>query len=346
MPGPNEPVATLSTFGAQILSTKPSQPRARFGTSGRVANLAEEPFQSRLLGATSLGITTRVASGFGVQTSSGKFNAPSHRFAGRYSTDHEMEKEARPGPGYYSCSATVGRQILSCCPTSPAARIGSAGRFGQTKALFSAASSGPGSVACRPARGWLGDSPTYSFHGSAKRSDISMGMPAQRPTAADAPAPGHYETAASAFGPQVTSVKASAARTRVGTADRSRSASVQYLSEEHATEKLCRGSPPPGTYSPRCDAELDLQGGAVVAMCTRARLGWHEADHLLQAAHPMVGDLQQATVLGGTSSRVRSASSCKFGSGDRFSELKPLTNKSHLSVSMTFSIPGPGTYVV
>ncbi|MEW5312883.1 MAG: hypothetical protein WDW38_004481 [Sanguina aurantia] len=327
MPGPNEPVATLSTFGAQILSTKPSQPRARFGTSGRVANLAEEPFQSRLLGATSLGITTRVASGFGVQTSSGKFNAPSHRFAGRYSTDHEMEKEARPGPGYYSCSATVGRQILSCCPTSPAARIGSAGRFGQTKALFSAASSGPGSVACRPARGWLGDSPTYSFHGSAKRSDISMGMPAQRPTAADAPAPGHYETAASAFGPQretaldtcpsvalqsdirhltpglvpqVTSVKASAARTRVGTADRSRSASVQYLSEEHATEKLCRGSPPPGTYSPRCDA----------------------------------------------SSRVRSASSCKFGSGDRFSELKPLTNKSHLSVSMTFSIPGPGTYVV
>lgn len=46
------------------------------------------------------------------------------------------------------------------------------------------------------------------------------------------------------------------------------------------------------------------------------------------------------------SSRVRSASSCKFGTGDRFNELKPLTNKNHLSVSMTFSIPGPGTYVV
>lgn len=63
--------------------------------------------------------------------------------------------------------------------------------------------------------------------------------------------------------PQVTSVKASAARTRVGTADRSRSASVQYLSEEHATEKLCRGSPPPGTYSPRCDAVSGQHG------CTR-----------------------------------------------------------------------------
>ena len=73
---------SLNMFAAslpKVLSTKPSGSRAPFGSSGRTEKIGDEPFQARLLGGTSKGVTTTVKSGFGNQLASRNNTAPSSK---------------------------------------------------------------------------------------------------------------------------------------------------------------------------------------------------------------------------------------------------------------------------
>lgn len=100
----------------------------------------------------------------------------------------------------------------------------------------------------RPSSGWLGDSPTFSFHGKAKRADISNGLPACRPTSNDDPGPGAYPMPMS-LGSQIESRKQSSGNTRVGREVRDVRYKV-YLSKEHEPDLFGKHSPAPNTYNP------------------------------------------------------------------------------------------------
>lgn len=66
---------------------------------------------------------------------------------------------------------------------------------------------------CRPATGYLGDAPSWTFHGPQQRNLLAMsqaGCP-MSPTAATGPGPGAYNTETSAFGAQVQSSQPSLA---------------------------------------------------------------------------------------------------------------------------------------
>ncbi|GFR43681.1 hypothetical protein Agub_g4789 [Astrephomene gubernaculifera] len=304
---PVEVAGTISTFGHQPLSTKPTEPRTRIGTSSRTDKLTGGQFVLKLLGGTSKGVTTEVSSGFGLQPSSRAQSAPSYRFGSRFKLDHEageskqglgehtraVPRYGNPGPGAYAAprlaADSVGKQTLSINPTAPYTRVGTEIRFGQFKDNFATPSPG----AWRPTSGWLGDAPTYSFHGLGRRADVAKGLPGNHSTALEDPGPGTYEAPSSLFA-QASSLKPTAARARVGTADREHQRRV-FVSKGHERESIGAHSPSPAVYSPN------------------------------QLA----------------SSKVRGTSSWKFGSGDRFSEIRSSNGK-----NLKILTPGPGSYVV
>lgn len=289
---PTEVEGTISTFGGQVLSTKPSQPKAKFGTSGRQFE-AERQFEYKLRGTTSHGVFTHVPSGFGKQEASGKVNSPSLKFGNRYTSDNDMGKESRPGPGQYTNTEAVGKQVLSANPTLPNFKIGTATRWGHYNKIFKDDFQTPAANNPRPTSGWLGDAPTATFHGKAERADIGRGLKGQYPTSAVAPGPGSYEPASS-LGPQSDSRKSNGMKSRIGTANREQ-ARKTYISPAHEKDSFGLHSPAPGIYNPNLK----------------------------------------------TMSKVPAVSSFKFGSGDRFSEVKS-DNGRRLKVLT----PGPGTYVV
>ncbi|GAX76066.1 hypothetical protein CEUSTIGMA_g3509.t1 [Chlamydomonas eustigma] len=244
-----EVAGSKTTFGEQILSTKPTSAKANFGSSYRTEKMYEKTFEHKLLGGTSKGVTTEVKSGFGHQVASHNINAPLSTFGNRYPTDADMVKEAMPGPGSYdSIQTAVGKQKLSQNPNLPEYRIGTGGRFGQFKSQFKKEYMTPAANDFRPASGWLGDAPNYSFHGKGRRADISNGLSGQRPTCSDDPGPGTYEPPMS-IGPQIDSRKHSSQRTRVGTADRD-VRFKQYVSKEHEGDLFGKHSPAPNKYNP------------------------------------------------------------------------------------------------
>jgi hypothetical protein len=118
----------------------------------------------------------------------------------------------------------------------------------------------PSFMATRPASGWLGDAPNYSFHGKGRRADIVYGLSGQRPTCMDDPGPGTYEPPMS-IGPQIDSRKHSSQRTRVGTANRD-VRFKQYVSKEHEGDLFGKHSPAPNKYNPsiRPVSETSLEG--------------------------------------------------------------------------------------
>lgn len=292
---PLEVAGTVSTFGQQALSTKPSGPRTKFGTSGRTHKLAEKQFLALTLGSTSGGCAEHVASAFGQQANSRAQSAPAHRMGRRFKLDHDTSSGmTHPGPGSYSPPAdSVGKQPLSANPTSPATRVGTSERFGRIREDAMTPVGGTG----RLAHGWMGDAPSFSFHGKAKRTDMAAGMPGLTPSGLSDPGPGAYE-AASSMGTQSFSPKCTAPRMRMGTSARERAGKV-FLSREHNLhDKLGSHSPSPNCYNPRTN----------------------------------------------TSSRVKTTSSWRFGSGDRFSEVKPV--RPERKYGATGATPGPGAYVV
>ncbi|GIL47132.1 hypothetical protein Vafri_4032 [Volvox africanus] len=304
---PVEVAGTISTFGQQPLSTKPTEPRTKIGTATRTDKITGGQFVLKLLGGTSKGVTTDIASGFGLQPNSRAQSAPSYRFGGRFKLDHEageskqglpespgtVSRYGNPGPGAYApprlAADSVGKQTLSINPTAPFTRVGTENRFGQFKDNFATPSPG----AWKPTSGWLGDAPTYSFHGQGRRADISKGLPGNHSTALQDPGPGTYEAPSALFN-QASSTKPTAARTRVGTADRETQRRV-FVTKGHERESIGAHSPSPAVYSPN----------------------------------------------NGASSKVRQASSWKFGSGDRFSEVKSQNGR-----NLKILTPGPGSYVV
>mmetsp|Transcript_8955 Transcript_8955/g.19149 ORF Transcript_8955/g.19149 Transcript_8955/m.19149 type:complete len:296 (-) Transcript_8955:2094-2981(-) len=285
---------TLSTFGPQVLSTRPTHPKARFGTASRTEKLAEKPFELKLLGATSHGVSTDVKSGLGPQTSSKNTTAPSIRFGNRYGSDHDMVKEARPGPGSYAVVESIGKQPLSSNATNPNWKVGTATRWAQYNKVFKEDFSTPAANDWRPSSGWLGDSPKFSFHGQGRRADISRGLPGQKPTNTEDPGPGTYEPPSS-LGAQHDSRKLTSGRTRVGTADREKARYTQYISYEHEKDLYGKHSPAPNIYNPNLRM----------------------------------------------SSRVATPSGFRFGTGDRFSEVK-----SNNGQKLKVLTPGPGSYVI
>lgn len=140
-------------------------------------------------------------------------------------------------------------QILSTAPTSPDHRIGTGSRFSQYSNVFKADFATPAAGYPRPSSGWLGDKAQYSFHGAAKRSDITGGLPAQRPTYLSDPGPGAYEPSSSSLFHQSDSRKPTSSRTRVGTADRDQRYR-QYVSKDHEVDLYGKHSPAPNTYNP------------------------------------------------------------------------------------------------
>ncbi|KXZ47491.1 hypothetical protein GPECTOR_35g929 [Gonium pectorale] len=304
---PVEVAGTVSTFGHQPVSTRPTEPRTKIGTASRHDKLTGGQFVYKHLGGTSKGVTTEASSSFGLQPSSRAQSAPSYRFGSRFKLDHEageskqglaesgskVSRYGNPGPGAYAPprmgADSVGKQTLSINATAPYTRVGTENRFGHFKDNFATPS--PGSW--KPTSGWLGDAPTYSFHGQGRRADMSRGLPGNTSTALEDPGPGTYEAPSSLFA-QASSKKPTAARTRVGTADRETQRRV-FVTKGHERESIGAHSPSPAVYSPNTAA----------------------------------------------SSKVKAASAWKFGTGDRFSEVRSSNGK-----NIKVLTPGPGSYVV
>lgn len=93
-------------------------------------------------------------------------------------------------------------QTSSRNASEPNAKIGTGQRFGQYKTTFKNDFDVPAASSWTPSSGWIGDAPTFTFHGKGKRADIAKGLPGFKPTPGDTPGPGSYE-AQPAFGPQV-----------------------------------------------------------------------------------------------------------------------------------------------
>ncbi|KAG2483294.1 hypothetical protein HYH03_017841 [Edaphochlamys debaryana] len=304
-----EVAGTISTFGQQPSSLKPTEPRTKIGTATRHDKFAGGQFEAKLLGGTSKGVTTELSSAFGMQPSSRAQSAPSYRFGSRFKLDHEAgeskaglgqegapgasSRYGNPGPGAYApprlAPESVGPQKLSKNPTAPTTRVGTESRFGHFKDEFATPSPG----AYRPTAGWLGDAPSYTFHGTARRTDIAKGAPCRTPTAIADPGPGAYEAPSALFA-QANSKKPTAPTYRLGTAERERSRAV-FVSKAHERENAGKHSPAPNHYSPNSTQ----------------------------------------------SSKHKAGSSWRFGSGDRFSEIKSNNGK-----DLKVLTPGPGSYVI
>ncbi|PNH03324.1 hypothetical protein TSOC_010632 [Tetrabaena socialis] len=244
------------------LSTRPTEPRTKIGTASRHDKFAGGQFELRHLGGTSKTVTTGIRSGFGLQPSSRAQSAPSVQFGARFKMDHEageskqslgagtqmVPRYGNPGPGAYTAPRmapdSVGKQTLSNNPTAAYTRVGTENRFGQFKDNFATPSPG----AFKPSAGWLGDAPTYSFHGQGKRADVQKGMVGNISTAFEDPGPGTYEAPSALFG-QASSKKPTAARARIGTSERDRSKKV-FVSKGHERENFGLHSPSPSNYSP------------------------------------------------------------------------------------------------
>eukprot|EP00798_Chlamydomonas_sp_ICE-L_P025054 gene25054-10704_t len=289
---PTEVEGSLSTFGNQVLSTKPSQPHAKIGTSGRQFE-GERQFEFKQKGATSQGVFTQPLSGFGKQITSSNVNAPSQKFGQRYASENDMMKQSRPGPGTYGHTEAVGKQVQSQNPSNPNYRIGTGSRWGQYTKVFKDDFKTPPALHPRLTSGWLGDAPTASFHGKGQRADVCKGLKGNEPTFTKNPGPGAYEPPSS-LGSQADSRKPNNVRSRIGTASRDQQRNA-YISPEHEKDRYGIHSPAPGVYNPKLTA----------------------------------------------SSKIAGSSNFKFGSGDRFSQIKS-DNGKHLKVWT----PGPGAYVV
>lgn len=241
-----EVTGTLSTFGQQVLSTKPTRERTKIGTSLRTDK--EVGWEGLHLGATSTGVTTKVVSSLGTQQASKSATMPSHRFGNRYTSDLDMVKESRPGPGAYEPTGAVGKQTLSAKPSLPSWRIGTGNRFSTFKNVWKEDFQTPAAGDPRPTSGWLGDAPQYSFHGKGRRATINTGLPGNTPTNIADPGPGMYEVTSS-IGTQRDSRKETAARTRVGTASRDNITRSQFFSAEHERSLYGKHSPAPNVYN-------------------------------------------------------------------------------------------------
>eukprot|EP00798_Chlamydomonas_sp_ICE-L_P023968 gene23968-9540_t len=289
---PTEVLGTMSTFGSQVLSTKPTHPITKIGTSGRAFE-GESQFEFKKKGATSQGVFTQPASGFGKQATSTNVNSPALKFGQRYASDNDMMKQLRPGPGQYAHTEAVGKQVESQNPTLPNFRIGTASRWGHYSKEFKDDFKTPPANNPRLTSGWLGDAPTASFHGKGQRADMAKGLKGCEPTFAKNPGPGTYEPTSS-LGSQADSRKPNNQKSKIGTASREQVRNT-YISPAHEKDRFGKHSPAPGVYSPKLTASSKIQG----------------------------------------------TSSFKFGSGDRFSEIK--SNNGNTLKVLT---PGPGAYVV
>ncbi len=167
----------------------------------------------------------------------------------------------------------------------------------------------------RPASGWLGDAPTFSFHGKGRRVDIVNGPPGNKPSWTADPGPGAYEQPV-ANGPQIDSRKHSSQSSRVGTASRD-VRFKQYVSKDAEKDLYGKFSPAPNLYNPNIRPVSAVGLGRKIALT-----------EIINCLPPP------------QSSRVKTPQSFGFGSGDRFSQLKS-GNGQRLKVWT----PGPGTYV-
>lgn len=294
---PEEVGGTLSTFGEQVLSTKQTNPKHGFGTSGRTEKPYDKAWELRLLGRTSPGANYAVPSGFGNQTLQANQTAPAYRFGGRQHSDVNLAKEARPGPGTYETYQGVGKQLLSPKKNAPTWRVGTGPRFGQYSPQIKDEYATPGPGDWKPPAGYLGDAPQYTFHGTAKRYDTRDKLPGQKPTPVENPGPGEYEPPSS-FGAQHDARKLTTPRPKIGTANRTEYLK-QFISNGHERVLLGQHSPAPSVYRNT----------------------------------PSVGPQ--------VSSRRPNANNFKFGSSDRFSDVKPVRGG-----TLPFNNPGPGSYVV
>lgn len=150
------------------------------------------------------------------------------------------------------CEAMTCLQTSSRNTNEPNAKIGTGSRFGQYKTTFKNDFDVPAASSWTPAAGWMGDAPTYSFHGHSKRADIAKGLPGFKPTPGETPGPGTYE-APLAFGPQAMSKRESVPRTRIGTADREQTRNV-FVTKGHERERYGIHSPSPNAYNPSLKA--------------------------------------------------------------------------------------------
>lgn len=132
-----EPPKTSSMFGPQKLSTKPTTAAHSFGTAPRMPSnklYITKAQVKKKTGMVSPGPLYNMGSSFGSQLGSKNETAPSYRF-GTKSTIEEtgLAKESRPGPGNYQTVGSVGRQIQSRRKNEPTWKFGSGSRWGNYK---------------------------------------------------------------------------------------------------------------------------------------------------------------------------------------------------------------------
>jgi hypothetical protein len=156
-----------------------------------------------------------------------------------------------PGPGAYNPKSSFKVQVTSQKATAANFSFGSATRQTEGKRFISKAHAQTGNVSDTPApvayspkqygngNKGLGDAANFSIHGEAGKQVRGRDS---------VPGPGTYQST-SALQEQVQSKKATSPDHRFGSADRFGKA--VFISKEHQSENLCRGSQGPAAYNPK-----------------------------------------------------------------------------------------------
>jgi len=256
-PGPGVYTGKPSSFGTQKDSKNSSAPSFSFGSSSRSHQ------SKRFLGTdhakkeVGLGFSPGPSyshrtdrKGGGTIGDSPSFSFGTSGRPGEHSKS--KEKDNLPAPGSYDSTSAFGRQNLSKSRTIPAYGFGSCKRDGETKRFVSKSHSksrfgelSPGPCEYSPTRdtkgSYFGDAPRFTFHGDR----VKPGR--MEKEVFETPGPGQYDSYSS-VGNQKYSTKKTQPSYGFGTSNRDKQTKV-FLSKEHVTDNLGKGSPGPAAYN-------------------------------------------------------------------------------------------------
>lgn len=300
------PPKTSSMFGQQKLSTKPTTAAHSFGTAPRMPSEKLYITKAQLkkkAGNVSPGPLYNTGSSFGNQTGSKNETAPAYGFGTKANFEETgLAKEPRPGPGSYLAENSVGKQVKSFRRSEPTWKFGSGSRWGNYKPK-----TGPDGVFkgeyATPAAG-LPDLPAGYLGDAPKYSFFGKAR--------------RHETGVGGPGARPSFVEAPGAGEYASLA----AVGNQPLSHRESAANFKFGS------STRTGGEKIY----ITHAHERSLFGKHSPAPNVYKMQNSIGP--QAT------SQHANARQSKFGTGDRFSELKA---KDRRSVGTT---PGPGSYGV
>eukprot|EP00877_Chromochloris_zofingiensis_P012084 jgi/Chrzof1/7129/Cz02g12060.t1 len=321
---------TRSTFGQQVLSQRPSSPNLKFGSGSRTRKTYDKETEAFMLGVHSPGPSYELPSGLGLQHMSRCTTAPACTISQRPSSAQMWERSSRtPGPGHYEAAyETIGEQAkLSQQPTSAGYRIGRADRWCE----FKEALSGPSALQpllnqSRPPSGYLGDAPAWSFYGRGGRVDLTGGATGLTPSSVQSPGPGSYN-------------KSNVQRELLP---------VSHINLHNGSNWLACGMLLPQVDGRFCSPPATRIGSAKRDNVMKQYLSHEQERMLLGRTSPGPNAPATSSIGRQLTSRQRNASGFKFGTSDRFSDMKPRPESRGRNsvVTMGPQVPGPGAYVI